>query len=126
MKRLTVMLILLLLGGCGSEAWSPAPQSWGDITVTIETRPSPVRSGMNEFLVIANRQQKGFMSDLLVHIRTDGSEWRQAIPDGALGVFRRALPVEDPATDHLHVLLKRKGKEMEMVFSLAPDANVAR
>jgi hypothetical protein len=125
MKRLIVTLLLLLLSACGSEAWAPAPQSWEDITVSIETRPSPVRSGMNEFLVIANRQQKGFMSDLLVHIRTDGSGWRQAIPDGALGVFRRALPVDDPATDHLHVRLMRKGKETELLFSLAPEANAA-
>jgi len=122
MKRLLSIMPLLLLAACsGADVWAPAPQSWNDLTIRIDARPAPVRHGMNEFLIIANRQQRGFMSDLVVHIRTDGSEWRQAMPDGALGVFRRALPVADPATDHLHVRLQRKGEEKELVFRLTPE-----
>jgi len=121
--RLSAIATLLLLASCtGGDAWDPAPQPWQDLSVSVQTRPSPVREGMNEFLVIASRQQRGFSSDLMVHIRTDGSEWVQAIPDGALGVFRRALPVRDPAQEHLHVRLERKGERGELVFALSPAA----
>jgi len=123
MFRLPIVAALLLLAACtGGDAWDPAPQPWQDLSVSVQTRPSPVREGMNEFLVIASRQQRGFSSDLLVHIRTDSSDWVQAIPDGALGVFRRALPVRDPAKDHLYVRLERKGERGELVFALSPAA----
>ncbi len=113
---------LFLLAGCGEEAgWTPPPQRWQDLTIHIETRPSPLTPNtMNEFLVMADRQQRGFFNDLLVKVRTDGSQWRQAMPDGALAVYRRALPVGDPRKDHLHVLLIRHGERGELVFDLAP------
>ena len=76
---------------------------------------------MNEFLVIANRQQRGFSADLVVDVRTENSDWKQAMPDGALGIFRRALPVRDVHKDHLYVRLHRKGEQREMVFALAPE-----
>ncbi|MDX8401186.1 MAG: hypothetical protein R8K47_00995 [Mariprofundaceae bacterium] len=118
-----VLLLLGLLVGCqGEPGWSPPAQRWQDLTHRIETRPSPVAAnGMNEFLVMADRPQKGFFNDLLVKVRTEGSEWRQAMPDGALAVFRRALPVGDPRRDRLHVLLIRNGERGELVFPLAPE-----
>jgi len=80
-----------------------------------------VSPGMNEFLVIANRQQRGFSADLVVDVRTENSNWKQAMPDGALGIFRRALPVRDVHKDHLYVRLHRNGEQREMVFALAPE-----
>ncbi len=118
--RMGIMAVLLLLAGCSSEegAWAPAPQAWQDMSIRVETRPVVLRAGMNEFLVIANRQQRGFTSDLMVDVRTDHSGWKQAMPDGALGVYRRALPVKDVQHDHLYVRLQRKGQQGELVFSL--------
>lgn len=118
-----LLLLALLLSSCslGEGGWAPPAQVWNDLSIRIETRPTVLRSGMNEFLVIANRQQHGFSSDLMVDVRTERSDWRQAMPDGALGVFRRALPVRDPQHDHLFVRLIRRGAQHEMVFSLAPD-----
>jgi len=117
-----LILAGLLLSSCSADeqAWSPAPQSWQDMSIRVETQPSPVRQGMNEFILIANRQQRGFVNDLLVHVRTEDSGWRQAIPDGALGVFRKALPVRDVQDDHLYVRLTRRGQQGEMTFALAP------
>jgi len=122
--RMYPCLILagLLLSACSADehAWSPAAQSWQDMSIRVETQPSPVRQGMNEFILIANRQQRGFVNDLLVQVRTEDSGWRQAIPDGALGVFRKALPVRDVQNDHLYVRLTRRGRQGEMTFALAP------
>jgi len=115
--------LALLVSACssGEQGWTPPAQVWNDLSIRIETRPTVLRSGMNEFLVIANRQQHGFSSDLMVDVRTEQSGWKQAMPDGALGVFRRALPILDVQHDHLYVRLIRRGKQHEMMFALAPE-----
>ncbi|HXH71362.1 MAG TPA: hypothetical protein VNI58_00915 [Mariprofundaceae bacterium] len=121
MSRVVMLCVTIALAACsGGDAWDPPLQHWQDMSVRIETRPSPVREGMNEFLVIAGRQQRGFTSDLVVHIRTENSDWKQAIPDGALGVYRRALPVLDAKHDHLYVRLERNGQRGELMFALSP------
>jgi len=114
---------VLLMSACSADeqVWSPKPQSWQDITMRFETQPSPIRLGMNEFILISSHQQRGFMNDLLVEVHTESSGWKQAMPDGALGVFRRALPVNDIGHDHLYVRLTRRGKQGEMTFALAPS-----
>ncbi len=112
---------LLCACSAGDVGWVPAPQSWQDITITMETQPAPIRQGMNEFILIANHQQRGFINDLLVEVHTEDSGWKQAIPDGALGVFRKALLVRDVHNDHLYVRLTRGGKHGEMVFAFAPE-----
>jgi len=124
MMRWLLFLGVMLLSGCSGEneqIWSPQPQSWQDVTIRIETRPAPIRQGMNEFILIANHQQRGFVNDLLVEVHTEQGSWKQAMPDGALGVFRRALPVHDIRHDHLFVRLSRGGEHGEMVFALAPS-----
>jgi len=120
--RFLCFAVVVLLAACSSDdvAWSPPQQVWNDLAIHIETRPTVLRPGMNEFLIIANRQQHSFSSDLMIDVRTENSDWRQAMPDGALGVFRRALPVRDVQRDHLFVRLVRKGEQHEMVFALAP------
>ena len=126
MRRwLLVVAALLLLAGC-SEApvWQAPAQRWQDLTIHVETRPEVIVPGMNEFLLIANHQQRGFINDLLVEVRTPHSHWQQAIPDGALGVFRRALPVdaEDIRHGRLYVRLTRNGKHGELSFPLSKAA----
>ncbi len=127
MRRRALWLMALfmvgLLASCSSDdrAWSPPAQQWQDLTVEVESRPELPRQGMNEFIVIVNRAKRGYISDLIVNVRTEHSgDWRQAMPDGALGVYRRALPVEDPGREHLYVQLIRGQKQQaELVFPLA-------
>jgi len=112
---------LWMLSGCDeAPVWHAPAQHWENLTLHIETRPSKLLPGMNEFLVMASRQQRGFVNDLVVHIRTTSSDWRQAIPDGALGVYRRALPVRDLVHGQLFVRLEKRGKHGELVFDLSP------
>jgi len=126
MKRMRTNLYVIwaavLLCSCsaGDGGWSPAPQSWQDITIRMETQPAPIRPGMVEFILIANHQQRGFINDLLVEVHTGHAAWEQAMPDGALGVFRKALPVRDVRNGHLYVRLTRGGQHGEMTFAFAP------
>jgi len=115
--------MLLLSCSADETVWLAAPQTWQDLTMRVETRPEHVRPGMNEFLIIAGRQQRGFINNLLVEVRTDSSgiDWKQAMPDGALGVFRRALPVKDAQHDRLYVRLTRDGQRGELTFALSAD-----
>ncbi len=121
-KILCMVLLLGSLISCSSEpVWQAEPQKWEQFTIHYETRPETIREGMNEFLVIVNRKGKRYIPDLLIHIRTEDSQWRQAIPDGALGVYRRALSVRNHAKpDHLYVRLAYHGKQGELKFDLVP------
>ena len=121
-KKIFTMIFALFLSACSPESlWSPEPQTWDEFTIHYETRPEAVRQGMNEFLLIVNREGRRHIPDLLVHIRTDSSKWKQAIPDGALGVYRRALIVADVDADQLYVRLRYRGKHGELTFALAPE-----
>lgn len=117
---------LLLAGACARDDASPwPPQKWEDITVRLETRPLRITSpGMVEFLVVATREPRGPAHNLLVYIRTDqGGKWHQAIQDGHLGVYRRALAVRDPATDVLEVRIEYDNRVGTMHFPIAVSAD---
>ncbi len=89
------------LPGCGGGGEAPAfkPQQWRGMDVALESRPSPPRAGMNEFLVTITDQRGRPGFDLVVSLRTRETEpWTQAIEDGQMGVYRRAVKI-DPATD---------------------------
>lgn len=121
--RLAVLLLLLLiLGGCADkQALRLGPQYWQGIEFVVETRPTPIREGMNEFIVIASREKGRPGVGLIVSIRVDdNAEWRQGIQDGYTGVYRRAIHVTDPQRDVLAVqVLNTKagqGEEAETVL----------
>ncbi len=89
---------LFFLAAC-SKTESTLPdttsQTWNDWTVRVESRPSPPRDGMNEFLVMVTGAHDRPGSRCLVDIRTAQSDpWKQAIQDGRVGVYRRAALVE--------------------------------
>ena len=124
MKRFGVLaLFLLVLSGCADEqAVLLGPQQWQDLEFVVEIRPSPIRAGMNEFIVIASRDVYKPGIGLIVDIRANEKmAWRQAIQDGFTGVYRRAVRVNNPQTDVLAVHVRRdkksqkenKGKESE-------------
>ena len=121
MKQITMIFLFsfvaVLLTGCADEtAVSLGPQEWQNLQFVVETRPTPVRAGMNEFIVIASREVYKPGVGLIVSLRVDEErEWRQAIQDGFTGVYRRAVLVNDPQNDVLAVHVQRTGK--------AKDAN---
>ena len=125
-KRLFLaMLFAGLLSACSNEqSVILGPQQWQDLNFRVETRPSPLRVGMNEFIVIASRGEYKPGVGLVVMLRADeNGKWRQAIQDGFTGVYRRAVKVDDPATQSLSVHVRRaksdeKDDETVLLFPL--------
>ena len=113
--------LAFLVGACSSEdvPVSP-PQTWKGINVTMESRPPHITAGMTEFLVVADAGRSGPAHDLLVSLRIgDEGRWIQAIQDGHVGVYRRALEVIDPKTDVLAVYLRHGSDETVLRFPLS-------
>lgn len=129
MMRVILMLVLagLLLACAGDDAVLLGPQEWDETRFIVESRPSPIRRGMTEFIVIATLEDRRPGVDYVISLRaTKGREWRQAIQDGHTGVYRRAVWVEDPLKGRLAVNIKKKdGKETTLYFPFpaASDAS---
>lgn len=110
---LLAAFVALSLAGCGNEDdIAYGPKQWQGLQIVVETRPAPVTAGMNEFIVIISRGNNRPGVGMVVSLRTDdGMEWRQAIQDGYTGVYRRAIPVNDPQRDVLAVNLRNTSLE---------------
>jgi len=108
---LKVLLMLLFISACSGERMKMPAQQWDNTTFEVETRPTRAVSGMNEFLVIASRNGKR-VSEIIVSIQIMGTgEWRQAIQDGHIGVFRRSLFVRNPKEHSLLVRVRHADQE---------------
>jgi len=127
MKYKATLLLLFMLSACSSSTpvWKAPTQAWGNFQVHFETRPDVLRHGMNEFLIFVNQQGKKHIPDLLVKIQINDDGIQQAMPDGALGIYRRALYVHDTKHDRLHVHLSYHGKQGELVFPLVADVQTS-
>jgi len=110
---LIVSVILMLVVGCGGgNAYVLGPQMYNDISILVEIRPGAPTVGMNEFLVMATHKNRIPASEYVVSIKIKGrDEWHQSIQDGATGVYRRAIRVNDPVNDVLTVQLINKDEK---------------
>lgn len=96
-----------------------ATQHWNDIDVRIETHPNPPQAGMSEIVVIATGPRGRPVQDLLVSLRvTQDVPWVQAIQDGLIGVYRRAIDLGDSDTAKLQVRLQHGADEQTLLFPL--------
>lgn len=113
------LFFLVLLSACGGDRVTDTqPQKWQDAEVRVESRPSPPRPGVNEFLVIVTGE-RGPVHDIMVSVRTDDQDqWIQAIQDGEVGVYRRAAKVAPGTRSVLQVQIKRNGAEGVLRFPL--------
>jgi len=116
-------LFLLSCSSSDSTVWHAPAQQWQAFHIHYETRPEQLRRGMNEFLIFVERKGQKHIPDLLVKIQINHDAIQQAMPDGALGIYRRALLVHNPQQDQLHVHLFYHGQQGELTFRLAPDAH---
>lgn len=123
MKRIWLLLMAWILVGCAPENSPTLPdQQWQDVTVHIEARPTPLKSGTSEFWVILNDPRGLPVFDVMVNLRADAGGWQQAIQDGHTGVYRRAVLVKDPASANLTVRLRRREQAGDLIYPLAPIA----
>ncbi len=82
----------LLACSDGGQTTSLGSQSWGSIDIAVEVRPSPPREGHNEVVVLVSAERQRPVYDALVWVRAQPSApWVQAIEDGHVGVYRRAV-----------------------------------
>ncbi len=107
-----------LLAACGGDvARQPPPQQWQGLEVRVEPRPSPLHDGSSEFLVMVTDGRNKPAYNLVVSMRTSDSEpWKQAIEDGQVGVYRRAIKAESGA--ELQVQIRRGDAEGVLRFPL--------
>ena len=122
---LLLLCVLTLLGGCGPTIESTIPpQEWDGIVFEVQTRPTSLQAGMNEFLILATEKSGRPVHNLVVSLRMDEADpWRQAIQDGHSGVYRRALSVAESATSlSLNARRKKSEDEVELSFPIAVAA----
>lgn len=119
-----VLWMAVVLSACSPAVENPiAPQEWDGVVFEIQTRPTVLKAGMNEFLVLATEPRGRPVHDLVVSLRMDEADpWRQAIQDGHSGVYRRALGVPPSATS-VSISVRRKktehGAELTFPITLA-------
>jgi hypothetical protein len=129
-RRTRVALSLLVTaaisaGACSNseETSSLGMRRWGQYEVAVETRPSPPREGHNEVVVIISGEHHRPVYDALVSLRTQASApWVQAIEDGHVGVYRRAVNFGHGANATLQVQLQRGDEQMVLDFPVAIEA----
>lgn len=122
-KLLPVLLSLLVinLAACsnGSEQLSIPSQHWKEADVRIETHPNPPLAGMSEIVVIVTGPHGRPIQDLMVSLRgNDTMQWVQAIQDGHIGVYRRAIDIGDGDSVALQVRLQQGTEEKVLLFPL--------
>ena len=109
------------LVGCGNsgEANAIAIQHWKDADIRIETHPDPPLAGMSEIVIIITGPHGRPIPDLTVSLRgKDSMPWVQAIQDGMIGVYRRALDIGDGEVVQLQVRLQHRTEEKILLFPL--------
>ena len=117
-KHIKLFFLVLLVACGGDRVADTQPQKWQDAEVRVESRPSPPRPGVNEFLVIVTGE-RGPIHNVMVSVRTDDQDqWIQAIQDGEVGVYRRAAKVAPGTRSVLQVQMKRNGVEGVLRFPL--------
>jgi hypothetical protein len=112
----------------GQDHAASASQRWGDLDVTVEVRPFDrpqgsiaVAGGRNEVVVVISGERHRPVFDAVVQMRAaPGADWVQAIQDGHVGVYRRAVDLgADAAQSTLEVQLRRDAREDVLRFPLA-------
>jgi hypothetical protein len=114
------------MGACGSEDASSRIGSdrWGAYDVVVESRPAPPRAGNNEVVVVVTGERHQPVYDAVVFVRTSGvSDWTQAIEDGHVGVYRRAVNFGHGGAITLEVQLKRGTEEAVLSFPVTLAAS---
>ncbi len=127
MRSLFAVLIAVLISACSDPdpRYQITPQKWNDVVIEIQSRPIPVRPGMNEFLVLATLERGKPVRDLIISLRAEaGDNWQQAIQDGHSGVYRRALRLSGGPFLYVQLQKKKAGEEVVLEFPLVYDGDL--
>jgi hypothetical protein len=123
-KYFSVLLSLLVattLVACsdGGEGNVIEVQHWKDADIRIETHPNPPLAGVSEVVVIITTPRGRPLPDYTVSMRgNDSMPWVQAIQDGMIGVYRRAVDIGDGKEVVLQVRLQQKTEQKILLYPL--------
>lgn len=110
--RAAVGAIAVALIGCSGETQDSPTQTWGDLEIHVESRSYGPIPEMKELLVFVNRGHTLPAWNCRIDLRTnDADPWKQAIEDGHVGVYRRALKVDDKEHSMLQIWIRSEGNE---------------
>jgi hypothetical protein len=122
----TAVLGAGLLDACGNsdDRSRIGARKWGTVDVAVEVRPSPPRPGHNEVVVIVSAEHHRPVYDAIVALRVQPAEpWVQAIEDGHVGVYRRAVVFGPGRAAVLQVRLQRAGEQAVLEFPVAMETD---
>jgi len=114
--RLVLLLLLtLLLPACSDVDMPQMPsQQWQELDIALQSRPSPLQTGMNEFWIIATNPRGLPGDDMVVSLgKSRNGPWSQAIQDGHSGVYRRAVRIS--AGQYSVMLQLRRGRDQTVL-----------
>jgi len=123
-KTLLAIFLTLLAAGLaacnnGSDTFSIPSQRWNEMVVRIETHPNPPLAGMSEIVVIVTGPHGKPAGDLTVSLRgNESTPWIQAIQDGFIGVYRRAIDIGDGKTAVVQVRLPAGSRAESITLSV--------
>jgi hypothetical protein len=124
LKSLPAILLTILSAGLvacnnGSETAATPAQHWNEMVVRIETHPNPPLAGMSEIVVIVTGPHGKPAGDLTVSLRgNEAMPWVQAIQDGFIGVYRRAIDLGDGQTSVVQVRLQQGTVQKVLLFPI--------
>ncbi len=128
MKILQIILLISLVSGlvaCGNDGVRMVipVQHWKKMDVRIDTHPNPPLAGMSEVVVIVTGLHGMPIQDLTVSLRgNDAMPWVQAIQDGYIGVYRRAIDIGDGNQALVQVRLQEGDEQKILLFPLKLSA----
>ncbi len=106
--------------GSSSDSYVVGSGRWDAYDVSVESRPAPPRAGNNEVVVIITGERRQPVFDALVLVRAQPSApWVQAIEDGHVGVYRRAVNFGHGSSAAIEVKLIRAEQEAILSFPVA-------
>lgn len=123
-KRILAILLILIAAGlvaCNDETkvLSIPSQHWKESVVRIETHPNPPLAGMSEIVVIITGPHGKPTGDLIVSLRGKESDpWIQAIQDGFIGVYRRAVDIGGGDSAVVQVRLQQGAEQQVLRFPI--------
>jgi hypothetical protein len=125
-SRYTLLLALVIgLSACGDAAQrvSIPVQHWKEMDVRIETHPNPPLAGMSEIVVIVTGLHGKPIQDMTVSLRgNDAMPWVQAIQDGYMGAYRRAIDIGSGDDALIQVRLQQGMEQKTLLFPLKLSA----
>jgi len=119
---LPALLAALCAAGCGSasDSYVVGSAKWRGFDVAVESRPAPPRQGKNEVVVIVTGEHQRPVFDAQVWVRAQAAaDWVQAIEDGHVGVYRRAVDFGRSQRTDIEVRLQRGSDEGVLAFPVS-------